>query len=127
MICKLKKNTWGPNSPLFLLNYKDCVMITNLFDFGIFSHMLRHMGIYWVWVPVRVFEMFRFLFLFFSSFSFFFSFLFFIFFFCLSLGAPLAPGPLDIVHPCHPVATPLTVPLAKQNRTKQNKNKQKQT
>ena len=29
------------------------------------------------------------------------------FFFCLSLGAPLAPGPLDIVHPCHPVAMPL--------------------
>ena len=25
---------------------------------------------------------------------------------CL-LGPPLAPGPLDIVHPCHPLATPL--------------------
>ena len=46
--------------------------------------------------------------LFSSSFLPFFSFLFFIFFFCLSLsGAFLAPGPLDIVHPCHPVATPL--------------------
>ena len=47
---------------------------------------------------------FSFSFFFFS----FFSFLFFMFFFCLSLsGAPVAPGPLDIVHPCHPVATPL--------------------
>ena len=28
----------------------------------------------------------------------------------LSLGGPpLAPGPLDIVHPCHPVATPLAM------------------
>ena len=42
------------------------------------------------------------------------SFPFFLFFFIclslsLSLGAPLVPGPLDIVHPCHPVATPLSV------------------
>ena len=27
----------------------------------------------------------------------------------LSLGAPLALGPLDIVHPCHPLATPLLI------------------
>ena len=37
-----------------------------------------------------------------------FSFIFFLFFFfSLSLGAPSALGPLDIVHPCHPLATPL--------------------
>ena len=46
-----------------------------------------------------------------------FSFLFFSilhFLFCLSLsGAPLAPGPLDIVHPCHPVATPLNIVVHK--------------
>ena len=79
------------------------------------------MGIYRVPPPpppaVRVFEKFRslFSFPFFFSFSiiiFFFLFFFFFFFlffvFCLSLSrSPLAPGPLDIVHPCHPVATPL--------------------
>ena len=47
-------------------------------------------------------------FLFFSSFSFLlFSILHFLF--CLSLGGPFSSGPLDIVHPCHPVATPLMV------------------
>ena len=35
------------------------------------------------------------------------SFLFFPFIFLSLSGAPLALGPLDIVHPCHPVATPL--------------------
>ena len=30
MSCKLKKNTWGPKSPLFVLYFKDCVMITNV-------------------------------------------------------------------------------------------------
>ena len=30
MSCKLKKDTFGPNSPLFLLYFKDCVMITNV-------------------------------------------------------------------------------------------------
>ena len=77
-----------------------------MFDFGIFCHLLRLMGIYRVGAPVRVglFEKFR---SHFSSVSFSFSFLFFNFFFPLLSGAPLAPGPLDIVHPCHPVATPL--------------------
>ena len=59
-------------------------------------------------------------FLFFIFFSFFFSFLHFLFFFLFFSflpfpffffvsfsGAPLVPGPLGIVHPCHPVATPL--------------------
>ena len=52
--------------------------------------------------------------LFFSSFSSFFLFyssffiiIIIIYFFVSLSGAPLAPGPLDIVHPCHPVATPL--------------------
>ena len=53
------------------------------------------------WGPVRVFKKFRSLF---SFLPFFFSFLFFIFIVCLS-GDSLAPGPLDIVHPCHPDAT----------------------
>ena len=78
-----------------------------MFDFGIICHLLRPMGIYWVGAPVRVFEKFHSLFSF-LPFLFFSSFLFFSCIFCLSLsGAPLAPGPLDIVHPCHPVATPL--------------------
>ena len=41
------------------------------------------------------------------SLFFFFSILHFPFLFVSLSGAPLAPGPLDIVHPCHPVATPL--------------------
>ena len=81
-----------------------------IFNFGIFCHLLKLMGIYRVVAPVRVFGKFR------SLFSFFFSFLFFIFFFLfyfVSLsGAPLAPGPLDIVHPCHPVATPMVFSLS---------------
>ena len=80
-------------------------MIT-MFDFVIFCHVLRLMGIYLMGIPVRVFENFRYHF----SFFFFFPFLFFIFLFFsfVSLsGAPLTLGPLDIVHPCHPVATPL--------------------
>ena len=105
----------------------------------IFCHLLWLMGIYQVGPPrglVQVFEKFRslflssfsflsfhlllifffefysFLFLFFSFlFVFSFSFLFSLFFFSLSLGAPLAPGPMDIVHPCHPVATPLDIRL----------------
>ena len=85
-----------------------------MFDFGIFCHLLRLMGIYRVRAPVRVFDVFIYLFLppflpffvfcfcfviFFSSFSLFLS---------LSRG-PFSSGPLDIVHPCHPVATPLSV------------------
>ena len=46
--------------------------------------------------------------LFFSFFSFLF-FLFFSFLFVSLSEAPLAPGPLDIVHPCHPVAKPLII------------------
>ena len=34
---------------------------------------------------------------------------FFLFFFSSLSGAPLAPRPLDIVHPRHPVATPLFI------------------
>ena len=67
-----------------------------MFDFGIFCHLLRLMGIYRVGPPSGYLK------------NFVLSFHFFIFFFiCLSFGAPLAPGHLDIVHPCHPVATPL--------------------
>ena len=77
-----------------------------MFDFGILCHLLRLMGIYWVGPPVRVFEKLRSLFFFLLHFCFFLFFSSFSFF--LSLGAPLAQGPLDIVHPCHPVATPLT-------------------
>ena len=98
MSCNLKKKTWGANAPSFVLLFQ------------------RLCGDYQCGgAPVRVFEKFC------SSFSFlpfflFFSFFFFFFFsflhflFCLSLslsGALLAPGPMDIVHPCHPVATPL--------------------
>ena len=78
----------------------------SMFDFGIFCHLLRLMRIYRVGVrPVWVFEKFR------SLFSFL-PFLFSSFFPSFSIfpslsGAPLAPGPLDIVHPCHPVTTPL--------------------
>ena len=103
MSCKLRKNTWGPNSPLFRLYFKDCVMITNVWFWYFLSSILKIMGIYiGCPPPVRVFEKFRSLFLS----SFFFPFLFFTFIVCLS-GASLAPGPLDNVHPCHPVATPL--------------------
>ena len=76
-----------------------------MFDFGIFCHLLRLMGIYWVGAPVRVFE--KFCSLFFLPFFFFYSSFFYSLFFPLSRGPLLAPGPLDIVHPCHPVATPL--------------------
>ena len=163
MSCKLKKNKWDPIVPLIFQRL--CEWLP-MFDFVIFCHLLRPMGIY----RVVVFEWFRYLFSSFSFLFFFFSvlhFLFFCFFFCLSLslsGTPLTPGPwtlsthatqllrhrspsgylsgfvvsflpffsflififcsfffclslslggpfnsgpLDIVHPCHPVATPL--------------------
>ena len=82
-----------------------------MFDFGISVIYLDAWG-YIGWGPpsgyLKSFVLFFFLsFLFFLFFlSFFFSILHFLFFPSL-LGAPLAPGPLDIVHPCHPVATPL--------------------
>ena len=79
-----------------------------MFDFGIFCHLLRLMGCI-RWGPCLGIWKVSFS-LFFSSCSFFFflSFLSFIFYFSLSLsGAPYSSGPLDIVHPCHPVATPL--------------------
>ena len=61
-----------------------------MFDFSIFCHLLRLMGIYRVGAPVWEFEKFR------SLFSFllvlFLSFLSFIFFFFLSLGGPLSSG-----------------------------------
>ena len=82
MSCKLRKNTWGPNSPLFLLYFKNCLMITNVW-FCYFLSLLRLMGISRVRVPVRVLEKFFFFF-------FFLSFLFFIFFSrgLFSSGAP---------------------------------------
>ena len=81
-----------------------------MFDFCIFCHLLKLMGIYRVGAPVLIFEKFcsLFSFFFFSILHFLFFLFFFFFFFFVSLsGAPLAPRPLDIVHPCHPVATPL--------------------
>ena len=125
MSCKLKKNTWDPNYPLFLLYFKDCVKLP-MFDFGISCHLLRLMGI----CRIRVFEKFRspfsflpFLFVFFSFLFFFLFFIFSLLFLSLSRGPfifsllflSLSRGPLDIVHPCHPVATPL-------NKVHKNKN-----
>ena len=76
-----------------------------MFDFGIFCHLLKLKRIYRMGPRPGIWKVSFSLFL--SSFFFFFlPFLFFIFIVCLS-GASLAPGPLDIVQPCHPVATPL--------------------
>ena len=94
---KLKKNTYmGPYFSIVpLIGYfKDCVMIT-MFDFGIFCHLLRLMGIYRVGAPVRIFEKFRSLFYILSaffSFLFYSSFSFFLSFFFLSLGGPFSSG-----------------------------------
>ena len=88
-----EKITRGPNSQLFLLYFKDCVMI-----FGIFCHILRLMGIYRVGPPSgylkSLFLSFLFFSFFYSSFSFsFFSFLFLFFFFLsLSLEGPFSSG-----------------------------------
>ena len=80
-----------------------------MFDFGIFCHLLKLMRIL-NGAPSGYLKSFDVLsFPFFLCFCFcfcFLPFLFFIFIVCLS-GASLAPGPLDIVQPCHPVATPL--------------------
>ena len=107
MSCKLKKNTWGPT-----YISKTVWWYKPMFDFGIFCHLLRLMGIYRVGPPSGYLTSFVLPFLFFLFFFFFLFFPFFFlfyssfsFFLCLSLGAHLAPGPLDIVHPW--VATPL--------------------
>ena len=67
------------------------------------------MGIYRVGPPSGYLKSFvlSFLFLIFYRFSFFFPSSILHFPFSSLSGAPLAPGPLDIVHPCHPIATPL--------------------
>ena len=78
-----------------------------MFDFGIFCHLLKLMRIYRMGPCPGIWKVLFSLFP--SSFFFFFfflPFLSFIFNVCLS-GASLALGPLDIVQPCHPVATPL--------------------
>ena len=88
-----EKNTWGHYSPLFLSNFKDCVM--TMFDFGIFCHLLKLMGIYWVGAPSGYLRRFVFSFLFFLFFLFYFSFSFFFFLFIFlsrSLGAPSSSG-----------------------------------
>ena len=97
-----------------------------MFDFGIFCYLRRLMGINRVPPPSGYLKSFvlSFVFVLFFSFSFLFHFLCVCVWgggggwvgvclcVCLHLsGAPLAPGPLDIVHPCHPVATPLILPL----------------
>ena len=75
----------------------------------IFCHLLWLMRIYRLGATGRprpgIWKVFSFLI--FPFFSFFFLFSSLLFSFSLSLGAHLAPGPMDFVHPCHPVATPL--------------------
>ena len=102
-----------------------------LFDFGIFCHLLRLMGIYRVGPTSGYLKTFVISFVFFSSFSFFFnfcfSFLFFIFIFGLShsLGGPFssgAPGHYPPMPPCR-YATGSSS-LKRNNKTKQKTNKQ---
>ena len=70
----------------------------------IFKGLNGSTALFQTYGPQKCCSFFSFLpFPFFSSFSFFF------FFLSVSLRTPLAPGPLDIVHPCHPVATPLAL------------------
>ena len=110
MTCKLKKKKYmGPQFPIFCLIFQiscddyQCLIL-------VFSVIyLRLMGIYGggggrPGILKSFFPSFHFFFFFFLSF------LFFVFFFSFVSfsGDPLAPGPLDIVHPCHPVATPLS-------------------
>ena len=84
MSCKLKKNTWGPHSPLFLLYFKDCVMITNVWFWYCLSSTQTHGDISgWgscpgIWKVSFSLFFYSFSSLFFSFF-YFFSFLFFIF------------------------------------------------
>ena len=105
-VMQAEKRTYicGLNSPLFLLFQRLCDEYQR-FDFGIFCHLLVHGDILggdplpgiWKVSFTHFFSSFSSAFLFYSSFSFFF----------VSLGGPLSYGPLDTVHPCHPVATPL--------------------
>ena len=85
-------------------------MITNVWFWYYFSVIYLDSWRYIGWEPPsgyfkKSFVLSSFLFFFFFFFLFY---PFFSFFFFVSLsGAPLAPGPLDIVQPCHSVATPL--------------------
>ena len=88
MSCKLKKNTLGPKSPLFLLYFKDCVMVTNVWFWHFLSSIYSHGDISGGRLRPSIWKVS--LSLFFSSFSF--SFLFFIFFFPLSLRGPSSSG-----------------------------------
>ena len=99
MSCKLKKNKWDPNYLLFL--FSKIAWWLPMFDFVIFCHLLRLMGIYREGAPVRIFEKFRSLF---SPFSFFFSFMFFIFHFFLSLSfrGPFSSGAPGLCPPMPP-------------------------
>ena len=113
MSCKLKKNM-GLQFSIVLLIFKrlcdDYQCLILIFSVIYFRTPVDISG---AWAPRP--GIWKVLFsLFFSSFFLFFSFLFFIFVFfggVSLLWAPLAPGPLDIVHPCHPVATPLPMAL----------------
>ena len=91
MSCKLKKKKSAWAQILHCSSYiSKIVWWLPMFDFGIFCHLLRLMGIYRVGTPVRVFEKFRSLFSFlllYFSFSFFLS-----FFVSLSLGGPFSSG-----------------------------------
>ena len=103
MSCKLKRIHRALS--LYCSSYiSNIVWWLPMFDFCIFRHLLRLMGIYRVGPSSGYLKSFVLSFLFFVFF-FFFSILHFLFLFLP--GALLALGPLDIVHPCHPVATPL--------------------
>ena len=100
MSCNLKKKTWGPNAPLFVLYFKDCVMIN-----------------YVVGPPSGYLKSFDLPFLFFS---FFFPFLFSIFFFVyLSLSLSLS-GPFSSGAPGHcPLMPPSRYATAEKQTNKQ--------
>ena len=86
-VLQVEKNIiyMGPNSSLFVSYFKDCMMTTMQCMILVFSLIYLDS-----WVCMSLF-----------------SFSFFLFFLCLSLRGPFSSGPLEIVHPCHPVATPL--------------------
>ena len=81
-----EKEYTGTISLLFLLYFKGCVMITNVW---ILVFSVIYLGIYQVGAPV--FEKFCSLSLSFSFYSIIF-FFFFFFFFCLSFGGPFSSG-----------------------------------